>query len=432
MARLIFVALLVTTHLLVDQSSHASSCGERDSRDRVAEADGAFIGELLTRVEGTDSEGFTYADLTFDVEESVKGEVPDVVEVRDTYNEIEIDIGTRVGLLLFGSLDNWRSNLCALIGPKALREAAAPLPEPDGSGDARFVVGGNYGETRLLVLDRKGRTLAYGYGDGYAIDVASCPGGDTFLELRSTVRSYWLTACEAQTAEILWQRRVWRRTRSDVDGPDSIFVRCNSAAADRGVVALGSGKSWTVRRVGAQVKDEIQSGRGGLVSLSNRKAYVERGGDRRLIAIGLNAGEHELISGLDASPDVVVSDTGVVALVERMEKAARLTVVGLDGVPVVRRLGSDYLYSEMTWTDEGSLAIAPDPYSPHPHLLVFNLSLDVIRRVGNWHAVDLSSTRWGVLGVGKGLIRLANLRESDAGWKRFIPTPETYAIEALR
>ena len=69
----------------------------------------------------------------------------------------------------------WTSGLCSQIDPDVLLQAAQPLPAPDGVGPVRFVVGGNLGENRLMALDRKGRTLAYGTGDGDARDVDVCP-----------------------------------------------------------------------------------------------------------------------------------------------------------------------------------------------------------------------------------------------------------------
>ena len=96
---------------------------------------------------------------------------------------LEVGVGQRIGLLLDMADDGaWTSGLCAQIDPDVLLKAAEPLPPPDGVGPVRFVVGGNLGENRLMALDRKGRTLGYGTGDGDARDVDVCPGAARVLE----------------------------------------------------------------------------------------------------------------------------------------------------------------------------------------------------------------------------------------------------------
>ena len=157
------------------QVAHACSCLIGDPRDALHRSDGAFVGTLVERSEVDEQTSI----FTFEVETAVKGTIGTTIDVRSNSNGascgLEVEIGQRIGLLLGIDEDGaWISNLCSQIDPEVLLSAAEPLPEPDGVGPVRFVVGGNLGENRLMALDRTGRTLAYGLGDGYARDVDMC------------------------------------------------------------------------------------------------------------------------------------------------------------------------------------------------------------------------------------------------------------------
>jgi hypothetical protein len=185
------------------QAAHACSCAIGDPRDALHSADGAFVGTLVERTE-VDAQTSIF---TFEVETAVKGTLGAEVNVRSASNGaacgLEVGFGQRIGLLLATAEDGaWASGLCSQIDPDVLLQAAQPLPEPDGEGPVRFVVGGNLGENRLMSLDRIGRTLGYGAGNGHAQDVDVCPGATRVLEGAAVGRQAQLVVRELPSLDV--------------------------------------------------------------------------------------------------------------------------------------------------------------------------------------------------------------------------------------
>lgn len=190
--RSLLVAFLVagTWIVLSAGESYACSCAAGEPRDALAEADAAFVGTLMERTEGGPSipyYGDMVATFRFRVSDDLKGNLDDEIQVVTSADGascgLEVTEGARVGLFLtFADEGVWTSGLCSQIEPDVLLRAAAPLPEPDGVGPVRLIVGGNFGEVRVMSLDEVGRTLAYGFGEGDVYDVDVCPGGERMVE----------------------------------------------------------------------------------------------------------------------------------------------------------------------------------------------------------------------------------------------------------
>lgn len=179
-----FVAVLLVSVLagVSAGSAQGCSCALVDPRVGLQEADGAFIGVLMRReVQGVG------AVLTFRVEEVFKGELGSTVEVRTNASSagcgLDLPEGERTGLFLQRRDGAWTTHLCWQVAPADLREAARPLPAPDGAGPPALLVAGSFGEMRLLALDRRGRTLAYGRGVGTVRALSVCPGGKRTVEV---------------------------------------------------------------------------------------------------------------------------------------------------------------------------------------------------------------------------------------------------------
>jgi hypothetical protein len=185
---LIAAALLIPMMVVFPGTARACSCALPEPRDAIAEADAAFVGRLLDRSGGNSMFGGDgEATFFFAVDDDVKGNLGTEVEVVSPASGgscgLEVREGSRVGLFLtLSSSDTWTSSLCSQIDPDVLLRAAAPLPAPDGAGPIRLLVGGNFGEARVMSLDRAGRTLAYGYGTGDVFDIDVCPGGHRSVE----------------------------------------------------------------------------------------------------------------------------------------------------------------------------------------------------------------------------------------------------------
>ena len=190
------------------ESGQACSCALPDPRAALAQADGAFVGTLVDRREGDQA-----TVLTFSVERALKGAIGRTVEVSTASNSaacgIEVRTGTRVGLVLERRGGAWHGYLCWQFAPEELLAAAKPLPAPSGRGSVALVVGGEFGDVRLIALDARGRTLAYGKGGGRRTGLVSvCPGRERLTEIASTGTATTLVVRATRTLHIVHRRQL--------------------------------------------------------------------------------------------------------------------------------------------------------------------------------------------------------------------------------
>ncbi len=135
----VLVAVLGGTFSFGLRPAWACTCAPLNARQTLAEADGAFVGELVARkdpvmpglVVGPGTSVFT-----FRVTRPVKGDVGQFVQVESASDGaacgLEVTQGDRVGLFLTNEQNRWTSNLCHQVEPRALQRAAKSL----GAGDA--------------------------------------------------------------------------------------------------------------------------------------------------------------------------------------------------------------------------------------------------------------------------------------------------------
>jgi hypothetical protein len=141
----LLLAVVVVLAMVRLPHAKACTCSTGDSRDRLAAADGAFIGELVGRREtgplGSIISSGRDVVYTFEVTEVFKGDIGRRVEIHSAASGMscgfEVAAGEAVGVLLDRQGGDWRSGLCGQIEPGKLRTAAAPLPTPDGRAPAR-------------------------------------------------------------------------------------------------------------------------------------------------------------------------------------------------------------------------------------------------------------------------------------------------------
>ena len=129
--RLGFVFTLVTGLVVAGSPARACSCAPTDLRERLPEADGAFVGTFVQR----DQISEQLAIYTFDVERVIKGRFGPTAIVRtNAYGAscgIELLGGPRDGFLLGRASDGiWESDLCSQVPPDELL-AFAPGEPPD-------------------------------------------------------------------------------------------------------------------------------------------------------------------------------------------------------------------------------------------------------------------------------------------------------------
>ena len=226
------LACSVASLIVTAGEAEACSCASVEPRDAIAESDAAFVGTVLERSGDGVVDGFFDGEdrtFIFAVETDVKGNLGSEVEVHSSICGLEVEEGGRVGLFLtLGAGDVWTSSLCSQIAPAVLLRAAAPLPAPDGTGPIRFLLGGNFGEARLMSVDDRGRTLAYGYGRGVVYDIDVCPGGRRSVETVAEGRIGSLVVRDVRSLEILREMPL-----VEAKFPSIYVVECLDERADQ-------------------------------------------------------------------------------------------------------------------------------------------------------------------------------------------------------
>jgi hypothetical protein len=208
--RLVALCVVVAAAALAvtAKPAHACSCAIVDAREALTRFDAAFIGTIVERKDEWQG-GVT---LVFRVEERFKGSLGATVDVRTASNGaacgIEAPVGSRVGLFLERENGRWIGSLCSEVEPARLRGAARPLPAPNGKGAVALLVGGRFGTARVLALDRRGRTLAYGNGTGSVIAMSPCPGGRRLAEVAQTQGGIELAVRELRTLRVVRRQQL--------------------------------------------------------------------------------------------------------------------------------------------------------------------------------------------------------------------------------
>jgi hypothetical protein len=291
----VFVAML-TVGLVLTGDALACSCAPVDPRAALERADGAFVGTLVDRV--VDGEEAIH---TFQVEEAVKGDIGQTIEVRSHWNGascgLEIPEGVRVGLFVDRDGAVWRSILCQQIDPDELLAAAQPLPEPTGSGPVALLVGGSFGDVRTIALDEQGRVLSYGLGDGETQDLSVCPGGDHAVELVGIPGDFtWEYRLEVRDLATM----AVAGTLAPVDWGSSYptALRCLAADGSRAAVFArtdpGTDRLLVVEADGTRViwRGEAKEG-----TFGPGQAYLCRGAKgRTVVAVSLTTGAQKVLA----------------------------------------------------------------------------------------------------------------------------------------
>ena len=285
--------------------AHACSCAVPDARSLLAQTDGAFVGRLIERRDLGDGR----AVFTFRVERRVKGAMGTTVDVESASNGaacgLETTIGARIGLFLERRAGRWTSSLCWQVSPDDLLAAAQPLPPPNGRGPAALLVGGRFGPARLLALDDRGRTLAYGRGAGSVLQLSACPGARRMAEVVQQDSGLRVVVRELPGLRLVRQRPV-----TPPFGTTVVALRCETADGERLLLFHAS----TSRPAGARL--ERLSGarsttmwRGAAIgaALTDEHAYVASGQQgTRLLALDLRTRVVRVLGRIPPSPTGLV------------------------------------------------------------------------------------------------------------------------------
>ena len=176
--------------------------------------------------------------FTYLVEEQIKGDLGDRVEVTSTLpgswcGGLDGTIGRRVAFLLTRTEGVWGPWGGQEVDAETLRRGVLPLPQPDGIGHPAFVAGGHFGLARSAVLDSLGRTLTYGWGRGAVTALSICPGRRVAVELVRSRESVRFALRELPSLKLLnevevrangYGESVVCRSRSGSDALASVYI----------------------------------------------------------------------------------------------------------------------------------------------------------------------------------------------------------------
>ena len=434
------LALLAAVLAARVEPASACSCALGDPRSALARADAAFVGVLVERREPPvlRSSADTVT-LVFRVEESVKGRLGERVEVETAASGascgIEAGVGDRIGLFLERAGGRWRSNLCAQVAPRTLREAARPLPRADGTGPAALLVGGRFGPARMIALDPRGRTLAYGRGAGETLLLAACPGGQRAVEIVSGKRVV-LAIRELRRLRVVSEQRL----ALSLDGTAPAGVWCRDRLA-RDVVVFATNLnrpegSARLLRVRGSTRVTFWRGTALAGAVGGDRIYLAAGArGERLLSVGLN-GDQRLVArvprstgSLAPSPDGSrIAGIAYSAPLGPSSPQSRLVLVERrTGRVRTAPLGSANVSGHLAWLDARRLAFFPNGEVTEAR--VYDRSLRVLTRIRSWRARDAAvrgSTAYGLGWMGE--LSRAALPRGPVRHVRMLPSPVVRAI----
>ena len=313
-----------------------------------------------------------------------------------------------------------------------LLQAAQPLPAPDGVGSVRFVVGGNLGENRLMALDRKGRTLAYGLGDGYARDVDVCPGAIRALEAVTWGRRAQLVLRELPSLDVV--RTI---TLAETRRPWIPHAECLSANGDRLLAVERHKAEYRVHQVTGTTDRVAWHGHVRDVAIQDGHAYVIDG--LELFEVHLRDGRLEPLAPIPAHvQEITISPDGsriAGFLFGRFEDPGQtpsrvVSIRVADGVTKTFALGA-YAFGEVAWVNAGTIAYLPGGADDQHAWL---LDADSMRSVGGfdgWYAADSVVVGGTAFGVGWGQLARAGLDDGDVRLVRAFEGPETFVLDVV-
>lgn len=318
--RVVRVVCLVGALLLVPiESAKACSCAFGDPRDSFEQAEGAFVGTFLEShlAEPPDLDGgFSSGDDTiysFQLDEEYKGELGDpgdVVEVHSAFDGascgLEVQQGEQYGLFLEIRQEDavWTSSLCSQVTPKTMREAASPLPEPTGKGPVRLLVGGSFGEAQVMGLDRRGRTLGYGFGGSEVTSMDVCPGGERALEIAGTYRQPpHLFVRDLDSFRTVRKMELPYGRGNEFSRQDARAVDCRSKNGRRAIVFSTNDREPNARSLVMKLTGRknriLHEGSGRSATFGAHHAYLQEGAfGRDLVRLGLKTGNTRPIARL--------------------------------------------------------------------------------------------------------------------------------------
>jgi hypothetical protein len=441
MTRITVLLAVLAAALAFAGQALACSCIAGDPRDTLERSAGAFTGTLLERVVEGDQ-----AIHTFSVDHAVKGALGASVQVRSHRDGatcgLEIPVGQRVGLFLDREGDSWTSSLCQQMDPEELLAAAAPLPEPTGSGPVSMLVGGSFGDMRTVALDERGRVLAYGEGDGDVLALSVCPGSAYAVELVALPfedgGGYVIEVRDLGTMEVTGRLGLSQAFAAGY--PET--VRCLDPGGAAAVVFardIGNGaRPDGVLRLTAGASEIVWRGKASAASFDTRRAYLCKGAKgNRAVAVSLATGRETLLAKLppfvgplSPSPDGRYVAGVAFSSPERGDAPSRAVVVDLK-IDRVRTapLGGPYVTGEMLWLSPRRVVFAP--LRSFDRIRMYTPALRLLARGGQLAASDATIAGGRLLALAGSTLVEASPPGARLTDLTALPSPVVNAIEPV-
>jgi hypothetical protein len=199
---LAFVVSVLAFVVLVPRPALGCSCAAPgDLEAAIDQAPAVVVGTMLDRRDSGLPEFDQSAVYRIQVEEWVKGDLGEVIDVYSASDGagcgLETPIGDRIGLLLSVEGKRLTGSLCSTASPDALL-AAAQGPVMSQTGIPHLLVGG-WNTPTLRVLDESGglvtrldsRARPDEFADGSTSSTSVCPGGDRLAHRTSEGLAVW-------------------------------------------------------------------------------------------------------------------------------------------------------------------------------------------------------------------------------------------------
>lgn len=441
--RLFLITGMVAIGLLLTAlPASACSCFQGDPRDQFEQADAAVIGEYVGN-RPSEADPDWEAIYTFSVEEEWKAEFGETLDVHAANNGaacgIEAQPGQMVALFLTMDGATWRSSLCAQTSPSQMRDAASPLPEPNGSGRVRTIVGGSFGKARVMSLDGDGQTLGYGYGGDHDVSyLDACPGGKRFVEI------YEARPDDQSLRRTLAVRRVDDLTvvrETELPFGQAKYVNgldCRDRAAGKTLLFVtptyGKPDGAVYRESANGLKRLFEDLDARFAAFGDKHVYLS-GAKHRVLSMRLDGGSASVLYSLEdrQTLEPQLSGNGKYLAVgvpgsQEPRRPAKLVLIRLDGgrVRTHRLSGAGGYGSLLVW--DGSKRIVSLGAQGSP---VFDLELEKVGSLGQTYMSDATVAGDRLWAVSYGELYKADLPEGRLGRDRVLPSPVTYSIIAI-
>lgn len=202
---------LAVTPVLASPARACSCAMPPDIQAWVDESQAAFVGTLIDKHDAGGGQFGSESIYVFEVEEWVKGEGGQVIEVRSASDGASCGFefwtpDQRIGAIIREENGSLRGDLCSQVEPDVLLAATTP-PTPSKTGIGHLLIGGGWASSHMTVVDEAGHHVVGldppdvepGTGGGTLIDV--CPDGDFLVQSTAGTVAVWdLSSFEAVTS----------------------------------------------------------------------------------------------------------------------------------------------------------------------------------------------------------------------------------------